>query len=159
MDTKYFFLLLFSFFVLQLHGQQNNQKQYRAIRISGSVPSIDGKLDDIAWTAGEWGTDFIQHEPFNGRQPSFPTYFKILFDDNYIFVAMRAIDPYPDSIVTRLTRRDYDEGDLLIIALDSYYDKRTAFCFGVSAGGVKTDFILTNDGDNTNTNWVPNCWV
>ncbi len=159
MTTKYIYFILLFCFHFHVNGQQNNLKQFHAIKVVDVVPAIDGKLDDPVWKAGEWGTDFVQYEPFNGRQPSYPTYFKILFDDNNLYVAMRAIDPYPDSIITRLTRRDNDEGDVMIIAFDSYYDKRTAFCFGVSAGGVKTDFILTNDGDNNNSNWDPNWWV
>ncbi len=159
MNTKYFLLTLILLTVFRIEAQQNDLKTYRAVRINASSPVIDGSLDDEAWKTGEWGTDFVQYEPFNGRKPTYPTYFKILFDDNNLFVAMKAIDPNPDSIITRLTRRDNDEGDVMIIAFDSYYDKRTAFCFGVSAGGVKTDFIITNDGDNNNPNWDPNWWV
>lgn len=159
MKIKYSFLIVLSSFVISIYAQQSDQKQYKAIRVTGSVPVIDGKLDDPAWQSGEWGTDYVQYEPLNGRPPSYPTYFKILFDDNNLFIAMRAIDPHPDSIVSRLTRRDFDEGDVMVIAFDSYHDTRTAFCFGVSAGGVKSDFILSNDGDNNDANWDPNWWV
>jgi len=41
------------------------------------------------------------------------------------------------------------------LAIDSYNDDRTAFCFFVSAAGVKTDWIITDDGMNKDYNWDP----
>ena len=43
------------------------------------------------------------------REPSL----SILFDDDNLYVAIRAFDTSPDSIVNRLTRRDEADGDLV----------------------------------------------
>ena len=134
-------------------------RHYQATRLSGPPPEIDGVLDDTAWEQGEWTGDFIQFEPYNGRKPSQQTAFKVLFDENNLYVAIRAYDNAPDSIVKRLTRRDQIEGDHVAIGFDSYHDKRTAFVFGVNAAGVKYDLIISNDGQNEDSSWDPNWWV
>ncbi len=134
------------------------KKQYKATSIK-LPPAIDGTLDDEAWNAGEWVNDFVQHEPFNGAEASQRTEFKILFDEDNIYVAFKAFDTSPDSIVRRLTRRDNTDGDIVGIAFDSYFDKRTAFLFSVSAGGVKFDQTMTENGNNEDQSWDPNWWV
>lgn len=140
-------------------GQNGQKKQYHAQRLEGAAPSIDGILDDEAWQKIEWEGGFMQYEPYNGREPSQPTFFKILFDENNLYVAIQALDSSPDSIVTRLTRRDSEDGDGVGIAFDSYFDQRTAFVFGVSSGGVKSDWVISNDGGNEDKTWDPNWWV
>src|SRR5688500_4092228 len=46
-----------------------------------AVPTIDGKLDEKAWEASSPITDFVQHEPSEGAQPSEATDVRILYDD------------------------------------------------------------------------------
>ena len=133
------FLLISSAF-----GQDSEKKRYNAIHISES-PVIDGTINDNVWNEGEWTDDFTQFEPYNGKKPSQHTEFKILFDDNNLFVAIKSFDSSPDSIVKRLTRRDHEDGDMVAIIFDSFHDQRTGFFFGVSVGGVKFDQMMTND--------------
>ena len=156
--TKSLFFILILFPAL-VWATDHTAKHYQAERLSGATPEIDGSLDDPAWQQGEWSGDFIQFEPYNGRKASQETAFKILYDDDYIYVAIRCYDSAPDSIVERLTRRDRREGDLVAIGFDSYHDQRTAFAFGVNAAGVKFDFMITNDGQNEDMSWDPNWWV
>jgi hypothetical protein len=139
-------------------GQTPEKKQYKAARIT-SAPAIDGILDDEVWKEGGWIDDFTQNEPYNGRSASQRTEFKILFDDNNIYVAIKAYDTHPDSIVNRLTRRDQADGDLVGIIFDSFHDLRTGFLFGVSSAGVKYDQMFTEDGQNQDQSWDPNWWV
>ena len=63
---------------------------------------IDGVINEKLWNEGEWTDDFTQFEPYNGKKPSQHTEFKILFDDNNLFVAIKSFDTSPDSIVKRL---------------------------------------------------------
>ena len=106
-----------------------------------------------------WAGDFTQYQPLNGRPETQRTEFKILFDDNNLYVAIKAYDTAPDSIVNRLTRRDQADGDLVGIMVDSFHDLRTGFLFGVSSSGVKYDYMFTNDGQNQDASWDPNWWV
>ncbi len=84
-------------------GQTPEKKQFRATRIT-NAPVINGLLDEAEWNTGNWVDDFTQHEPYNGKKPPQHTEFKVLFDEDNLFVAIKAFDTSPDSIVNRLTR-------------------------------------------------------
>jgi hypothetical protein len=152
--TSLLFLLIFSY----VSGQTPEKKQYKATQIT-IPPVINGILDEEAWQSGTWSGGFIQNQPYNGRDESQRTEFKILFDDNNLYVAIKSYDTAPDSIVNRLTRRDEADGDLVGIILDSFHDLRTGFLFGVSSAGVKYDQMFTNDNGNGDSSWDPNWWV
>ena len=151
-------ILLVSFLLPVVFGQDPEKKHYNATQIT-IPPVINGVLDDEAWQSGTWAGDFTQNQPFSGRPETQRTEFKILFDDNNLYVAIKAYDTSPDSIVNRLTRRDEADGDLVGIIIDSFHDLRTGFLFGVSSAGVKYDQVFTNDGQNQDASWDPNWWV
>ncbi|MDA3832557.1 MAG: DUF5916 domain-containing protein [Spirochaetales bacterium] len=54
-----------------------------------------------------------------------------------------------------MSRRDNADGDMVFIGLDSYHDLRTMFIFGVSSAGVRTDWIMSNNGQNEDFTWDP----
>jgi len=151
-------LIILSFLFAVTTGQTPEKKSCQAEKIT-VPPVINGILDDETWSEGTWIDDFTQHEPLNGREASQRTEFKILFDDDNLYVAIKAFDTSPDSIINRLTRRDQIDGDLVGIILDSYHDLRTGFLFAVSSAGVKFDEVFSNDGDNEDSSWDPNWWV
>jgi Domain of unknown function (DUF5916)/Carbohydrate family 9 binding domain-like len=158
---RFIILLTLVFLFLSLVSGQTQdlpKKQYKATRVT-EAPVINGVLDDDTWNSGEWINDFTQNQPYNGQAASQRTEFKILYDDDNLYVAIKAYDTDPDSIVSRLTRRDQTDGDLVGIILDSYHDLRTGFLFGVSSAGVKFDQMFTEDGQNQDSSWDPNWWV
>ncbi|MCP4459501.1 MAG: carbohydrate binding family 9 domain-containing protein [Cytophagales bacterium] len=130
-------------------------KSYSTGRIDKSTIIIDGKLDDEAWGAVEWGGDFVGHRPEFNVEPSQETAFKILYDDKYLYVGVRAFDTEPEKIVERMSRRDGFDGDFVEINIDSYNDKRTAFSFTASVSGVKGDEYISNNGNNWDSTWDP----
>jgi hypothetical protein len=148
-------LYLFLFMVnLPAQTEYLPKKQCRAYRVE-QPPVINGDFDDPAWQEGSWSGDFTQYEPYADRPPSQPTEFKVAYDDMNLYVAIRALDDAPDSIVSRMSRRDNDDGDMVFVVLDSYHDLRTGFCFGVSAAGVRFDQIFSNNGQNEDPSWDP----
>src|SRR5829696_6031633 len=44
-----------------------------ASRIKGPAPHLDGKLDDAAWSAASWTSDFTQREPTEGARATAET--------------------------------------------------------------------------------------
>lgn len=148
-------LLMLVFLCIALSAQDTIRKKSYAAIFTSTAPVIDGSLAEEAWQAGTWGGDFIQFQPSNGAAPSQKTEFKILFDDNYIYVAIKAYDNSPDSISRRISRRDNADGDFVGVAFDSYHDLRTGFVFVVNAAGVKNDFIWANDGQIEDDTWDP----
>lgn len=120
-----------------------------------SVPIIDGKLNDDAWNAVEWQSKFIERIPEENTEPTYQTKFKVTYDDKFLYIALRAFDEEPEKIVSRLTRRDGFAGDRINVVIDSYFDKRTAFIFTITAAGVKGDEIATNNGRDIDGSWNP----
>ena len=70
-------------------------------------------------------------------------------------IAIRAFDSEPEKIISRLSRRDNINSDGIYIAIDSYHDLRTAFMFGVGAGGNQADWIASDNGMNEDSSWNP----
>ena len=133
-------------------GQSLEKKIYTTKKTDKEI-LIDGRLDDVAWDAVPWGGDFIQKNPEEGVPPAFQTKFKILYDEKYLYVAIRAFDESPEEIEARLTRRDGFAGDRVNVIIDSYHDKRTAFVFTVTAAGVKGEEFVTQNGQNWDESW------
>ena len=156
------FLIIFILCVNILTFAQNQppeKKTYYTQRITGTLPVIDGRLDDAAWKQAKWEDGFIQRQPYENAAPSQKTAFEILYDDNNLYVAIRAYDSLPDKIVTRLSRRDNNEGDMVGIQFDSHGDKLTCYDFFVSASGVKNDGFISDDGNNEDMTFDPIWYV
>jgi Domain of unknown function (DUF5916) len=130
------------------------KRVYHATRLTGPAPKVDGKLDDACWTQGEWQGDYIQREPHEGQPGSQPTQLKILYDDKYVYVAIRAYDSELATQPRLRGNRDEFVGDIVGVNFDSYFDKRTGFEFDLTSGGSKIDLILKNDSADTDWNAV-----
>ncbi|HEU0016634.1 MAG TPA: DUF5916 domain-containing protein, partial [Longimicrobium sp.] len=118
----------------------------RAAPLASAV-RIDGRLDDAAWAAAEVTTSFTESYPNAGAPARLRTEARVLYDAEALYVAMRMHDPAPDSIAAQLARRDAGGiySDWAQVMVDSYYDRRTAFAFGVNPRGVKRDVYFSND--------------
>ncbi len=135
------------------------KKTYTATPVNPHPPVIDGILDDPVWQKENWTGDFIQSQPHDGKEPSQKTRFKVAYDADFLYAALHMYDTEPDKISARVTRRDDIDGDWIALGLDSYNDKRTAFCFIVNAMGIKRDMIITEDGNREDANWDPIWYV
>ncbi|MEL6866427.1 MAG: DUF5916 domain-containing protein [Bacteroidota bacterium] len=124
-------------------------------KATDKAPKIDGFFDDACWQNVGWSGNFIQYEPESGVPPTQETAIKILYDNENIFVAFRCYDKEPEKIVQRMSRRDGFDGDWVEINIDSYHDLRTAFSFTITAAGVKGDELVSNNGNNWDSNWNP----
>ncbi|MBR9853470.1 MAG: carbohydrate binding family 9 domain-containing protein [Algicola sp.] len=120
-----------------------------------AAPDINGVLEDEAWNLVEWGGDYIEWQPDENTPPSHQTKFKILYDSKNLYIGVRCYDSEPDKIVKRLSRRDGFDGDWVEFNIDSYFDKRTAFSFTITAAGVKGDEFISNNGNNWDSSWNP----
>ena len=124
----------------------------RAIH-AAAPPVLDGRDDDPVWAGAQLIDQFRQFDPVEGGDPRFRTQARIAYDEHDLYVFVRAFDPHPDSIVARLGRRDSnDNADQLLVFIDGYHDRRTAFGFFVNAAGVKLDENVYADG-NEDPSW------
>src|SRR5512140_2049481 len=117
----------------------------RAIRSAGAV-QIDGKLDEPAWRNAPEFEAFVQIFPSEGAPPTERTELRVLYDDQNVYVGFICHDSRPGEIVRNLGRRDRPPlSDTVEVAIDSSGDNRTAYSFGVNAGGVLFDSLLYDD--------------
>ena len=124
----------------------NNKRVYQTENIGDrALPKIDGVLDDAIWELGEWHGDFTQQQPVGGARGTEHTFVKVLYDYSNLFVAIVCQDSEPELIRDIFDRRDALSGDMTGIAIDSYFDKRTAFEFNLSAAGQKMDLKHVDD--------------
>jgi hypothetical protein len=109
-------------------------------------PVIDGRIVEPQWAGAAVATDFTQREPNPGRAAAQRTEARVLYDDEALYVALRMFDAAPDSIVAQLGRRDNEVySDWAYVGLDSYFDRRTGFIFGINPRGVMMDLLIHND--------------
>ena len=147
-------ILVLSTLLLNGFSQEIEKKTYQTA-FTKTVPDIDGLMNDECWNLVEWGGDFIQTRPYENKPPTQETSFKILYDDNNLYVFIRAYDKEPAKISRIMSRRDNFDGDMVEINIDSYFDKQTAFSFTATAAGVKGDEAITQNGNNWDDSWNP----
>src|SRR3954469_1084278 len=123
----------------------------QATKLAGPI-AIDGHLDEPSWQTAPKQTHFIQRFPKDGGKPELDTTFAILYDDEAIYVGVWLDDPEPAKIRAQLTRRDVDAlADVVIVAFDSYHDRRTGYAFQLNAAGVQRDVLLFDDQNQDDT--------
>jgi len=124
---------------------------------------LDGALDEPAWRAADPAAGFQQREPDEGAPASQPTEVRVLYDDDYIYIGVRAFDSDPSRIVGRQLDRDATLGlsrfgpsggdDAIEIVLDTFHDRRNAYYFATNPRGVQVDGLITDESESPDTNW------
>jgi len=147
------FILLCSFYCINAQDSIS-LRTYYTVRIADPV-EIDGHLNDPIWEKVKWGDDFTVEQPNNGDKPKHQTKFKMVYDNDFLYVAYKCYHEDPTKIESRLARRDRFPGDWVEINIDSYNDNNTAYSFTLSASGVKGDEFIANNGRDWDSNWNP----
>jgi hypothetical protein len=121
-------------------------KQMVAVRVSGEAPKIDGRLDDPAWSGARFVSDFEQKGARRGFPPPEPTEVAFLFDSEALYVGARVGSREPAAVHANTSRRDDPaNADRLVVSLDTYHNRETAYSFGVTAGGTRLDWYQPAD--------------
>lgn len=134
----------------------SKRKRMLAVKVD-QAPVIDGNLDDEIWSAALVAGDFVQYQPYQGEDASYPTEVRLLYDDKALYIAAKMFDPYPDSIYTELGGRDADRNlnaDHFNVDISPYNDGTNGFTLKVSASGVQTDSRqTTGNRHGKDVNW------
>jgi hypothetical protein len=124
----------------------------RALKATAPI-DIDGRAQDAAWQEAQVIEGFRVFDPVENGDPTLQTEARVAFDENNVYVLVRAFDPEPSKIMALLSRRDErTQSDWIRVVIDSYHDKRTGFQFMVNPAGLKRDILLYNDG-NEDIGW------
>ena len=88
---------------------------------------IDGKLDDPAWQAAPWTSDFQDIEGDRKPKPRFRTRVKMLWDDHYLYIAAQLEEPDVKATLTQHDSVIFKDNDFEVFvkplpATPSYYE-------------------------------------
>ena len=118
------------------------------------APIIDGDLSDICWEGLTSASGFTQKTPKEGQPSIESTAVKVCYDREYLYFAFYCQAKQPGKITSRLIpREDGNYGDIVIILLDTYNDKRGAYKLFINPKGIQGDAYLSEDGANSDLSW------
>jgi hypothetical protein len=137
---------------LAAFAQDSARPQKPALEVhrrTGAI-AIDGDLSDDGWKSAARATDFWSAIPILDIKAPVATDAYITYDDEYLYVAMRASDPDPSAIHASLVPRDriWDD-DFMGIILDTYGDATKSFEVYVNPRGIQGDLFwssISEDG-------------
>lgn len=140
-------------------GTSAPAKQARATRIPAGSVKLDGRLDEAFWERAQPIADFAQQEPTEGAPPTDGMDVRFVFDETALWIGARMRAEHA-AIQAPMSRRDNDEqAEYLLIELDTYRDRRTAYSFGVTASGVRLDHFHPTDNENDTDSEFNPVWV
>jgi hypothetical protein len=125
------------------------RKQAVAVRVPEGSIHVDGRLDDRAWSQAVAITDFIQKEPDEGAPPTEATDVRVVYDSRALYIGARMHNRGRRPIQAPMGRRDgiEEQAEHLLVSLDTFLDRRTAYAFGVTATGVRIDRYHPQDDE------------
>ena len=144
-----YLLLFLSFcsFSQEVFSPITPRKEFQPLRIERSLKA-DGHLDESEWSnAPSTALDF-QVEPFQGSKSSFSSQVKMLYNNQFLYVAAILKDSIgKNGYRAPNLKRDYtfEENDLFGIAIDGFNDKRNAIVLQSNAYGAQRDLLAFDD--------------
>jgi len=129
--------------------------EIRAVRVTGGI-EIDGILDEDAWQDAPVVTGFRQRWPADGSQATERTEVRVLYDNRAIYFGLVMHDSEPERIMRSILHREgrIDKDDRIIIALDTYLDRRSAYIFELNPFGTQGDAHFTNERLSFPDDWM-----
>jgi hypothetical protein len=128
----------------------------RATRLSTPL-RLDGALDEAFYAATPPASGFTQNDPQFGAPASEETEVWVSFDDDNLYVSMRAHESQPDRMIVSEMRRDSQtvlQNENFAFALDTFDDRRNSFVFQFNPIGGRMDGQNTSEG-TYNGDWNP----
>ena len=103
--------------------------------------NIDGKIDEAAWEKAPWTTDFMDIQGPESTKPRFRTRSKMLWDDQYLYIAAELEEPNVHGTLTRHDSVIFHDNDFEVflkpLASDPGY-----FEFEINALNTSWDLFL-----------------
>ena len=120
-----------------------------AVRVDQAL-RIDGRLLEPVWRSAPAISGLTQREPDEGAPAPENTEVRIAYDDDALYIGARMFSRDPTKIHALVTRRDNaGSSEQLVISLDTYRDRRTAYSFAVTPAGVRLDYYHNSDSEGS----------
>jgi hypothetical protein len=123
----------------------------RAVRLlPGERIVLDGTLNHPAWQRAPAHGRFTAKDPVYGEAPPQRTAFRVLFDEQALYVGVSAFDDAPELIRDPVVRTDQVNRtqDFVVVYIDAIGSKRSAQFFRVNAAGSTADGLHSAADDN-----------
>lgn len=148
---KYFYTCLFFLLLpVLLSASANNDKVMILNRTDRKI-TIDGKIDAV-WNIADSTSSFIQYTPYHNAEPTRKTTVKLLSTGRALYCLVICYEDY-DNIQQNTGKLDDRGGDVVSLMLDTFNDNRSAYKFGVTATGVRSDSKMLDDARNRDYSW------
>lgn len=125
------------------------------IRPTTTPPRIDGVISPGEWDGAAHSDAFRQILPLENVAPTERTEFRVTFDADNLYVAVRNHDSAGFAGLRAYSmQRDQDNGsdDLVRIVFDTFHRENDGYYFALTAAGGKHDGLIQNK-DQTNDQW------
>jgi hypothetical protein len=128
----------------------------QAVRV-GDSPRVDGRLTEAIWRSAPAISNLVQREPDEGSPAIENTEVRFAYDDDALYVGARMFSRNPSAIRALITRRDREgSSEQIVVSLDTYRDRRTAYTFSVTPAGVRIDYYHATDSESDrDSDWNP----
>ncbi len=126
----------------------------RATRTFSEI-TLDGILDEQAWTEAPVHSTFVQCYPLIGAAPTQRTELRIVYNDSYLYVGVLALDSLPSRIIATGRERDiyYGSDDNICLTIDTYHDQRQGILFSSNPLGARFDEEVFDNGNGFNASF------
>jgi hypothetical protein len=115
-------------------------KNYECFRATGPV-RIDGRLDDSAWRAAPWTDSFVDIEGDIRPRPRFRTRVKMLWDDEFFYIAADMEEPHVWATLTKHDSVIFHDNDFEVF-IDPDGDTLNYYEFEINALNTGWDLLL-----------------
>lgn len=120
----------------------------------GSI-TLDGRLDEAAWTESTGTGGFVQQTPDPGLPARGVSTAWVAYDDQALYVAARLDDPDPELIQADERHRDasLSRSDAFAVLIDTFHDHQNGFLFETNPFAAQSDAVITREGAFVNQDW------
>ena len=113
---------------------------------------LDGKMDEDVWTKAKESNSFWQYFPTDSILAKYSTSIKIVYDDDNLYVGMKAEGVDSNFVVSSLKRDFFGPStDNVSVVFDTFKDRINAYTFGASPYGVQREALLSEGGSTRNS--------
>ena len=116
--------------------------------------TLDGVLDEPAWTRATSGGEFVQQDPVLGAAPTESTEIRVLFNQEHLYIGVICRDSEPDKLLGNTRKRDefLSADDRFMWTMDTFLNEQTGYFFEMNPSGLMADALM-GPGGTTNREW------
>lgn len=154
MSIKHLLHLLLTFITYIAFGQKKNEGFQIHVERTSAAISVDGVLNESAWTKAQTTSDFYMVTPVDTGLASVKTIVKLTYDNQNLYISAVCYNKFKGKNIVESLRRDFtfNKNDHFLISIDTFDDLTNGFTFGVNAAGAQWDGQVY-EGSKVNANW------